>query len=186
MTGSAPPARARPTAHPGSYQRKKAFGHAVMGVSRLPIERSLPVLAEGSQPDVLFRLGPFRMPVIASSSLCSSDVGPARRPVDGAGVAWDLDEGLDQHGRGVVALGPVPGQALADDGEDVRAEVGDLDPGVGTNKNPTLWVSRLRFIIDSTRWPVRRSSRWGNGGCAATRFCRWSMMMGDSITFRSG
>ncbi len=33
------------------------------------IEGSLPVLAERSQPDVLFRLGSFRMPVIASSSL---------------------------------------------------------------------------------------------------------------------
>ena len=91
-------------------QEAKAFGHAVMGVSGSTIERSLPVLAEGSQPDVLFRLGSFRMPVIASSSLGGSDGDPARRLVDGAGVAWGLDEGLDEHGRGVVALGPVPGR----------------------------------------------------------------------------
>ena len=40
-----------------------------------------------------------------------------------------FDEGLDEHGRCVVALGPVQGQAPADEGEDVRAQVGDGDPG---------------------------------------------------------
>ena len=54
---------------------------------------------------------------------------PARCLVDGAGVARGLDEGLDEHGRGVVTLGPVVGQAPADEGEDVRTQVGDLDPG---------------------------------------------------------
>ena len=47
----------------------------------------------------------------------------------GAGVARRLDEGLDEHGRCVVALGPVLGQAAADEGEDVRAEIWDRDPG---------------------------------------------------------
>ena len=56
-------------------------------------------------------------------------MGPARCPVDGAGVAGCLDEGLDEHGGGVVAPGPVLGQATSDDGEDVGAEVGDFDPG---------------------------------------------------------
>ena len=109
-------------------QSGKAFVHAVMGVVDSTIECSLPVLSEGSQPDVLFGLGSFRMPVIASSSLGGSDGGPARCPVDGAGVARGLNEGFDEHGCCVVAVGPVPGQAAAHDGQDVRAEVGDLDP----------------------------------------------------------
>ncbi len=49
----------------------KAFGYAVMRVMDSTIERSLPVFAEGSQPDVLFRLCSFVIPVIASSSLCA-------------------------------------------------------------------------------------------------------------------
>ncbi len=36
---------------------------------------------------------------------------------------------LDEHGRGVVALGPVLGQSPAHEREDVRAQVGDRDPG---------------------------------------------------------
>ena len=101
----------------------KAFVHAVMGVVDSTIECSLPVLSEGSQPDVFFGLGSFCMPVIASSSLGGSDGDPARCPVDGAGVARGLDEGLDEHGGGVVALDPVLRQAPAHDGEDVGAEV---------------------------------------------------------------
>ena len=51
----------------------------------------------------------------------SAKVRPGRCLVDGAGEALGLDEGLDQHGRGVVALGPILGQLAADEGEDVRA-----------------------------------------------------------------
>ena len=39
-----------------------------------------------------------------------------------------FDEGLDEHGRGVVVLCPVLGQTPPDDGQDVRTEVGDDDP----------------------------------------------------------
>ncbi len=85
-----------------------------------------PILAiEGSEPDVLFRLVSFVVPVVASPALGCADAGPAGSLVDGTGVS----RGLDEHGGDVVALGPVCGQAAADDGEDVRAEVGDLDPG---------------------------------------------------------
>ena len=51
----------------------------------------------------------------------SVTVRPAGCLVDGVGKALGLDEGLDQHGRGVVALGPILGQLAADEGEDVRA-----------------------------------------------------------------
>ena len=55
-------------------------------------------------------------------------MNPPRCPVDGAGVARRLDEGLDEDGGRAIALGPVFGQAPADDGEEVGAEVGDPDP----------------------------------------------------------
>ena len=100
-----------------------------MGRVDSTIERSLPVFSEWSQPDVLFRLRAFRVPVVAPATLGGSDVGPARGLVDGAGVARGLDEGFDEHRGGVVALGPVLGQAPAHDGEDVRAQVVDIDPG---------------------------------------------------------
>ena len=51
----------------------------------------------------------------------SVKVRPGRCLVDGVGKALGLDEGLDQHGRGVVALGPILGQLAAGEGEDVRA-----------------------------------------------------------------
>ena len=95
----------------------------------LPIEGAPPIFLEGAEPDVLFRLSSFVMPVVAPASLGGPYMGPARGLVDGAGVARGLDEGLNEHRRDVVALGPVGGQAPAHDGEDVRAEVGDLDPG---------------------------------------------------------
>ena len=116
--------------------RSQVFGEAVDGGGWwrtlrliLAIEGAFPILSEGSEPDVLPGLVVLLMAIIAPAPLSRSDTGPARRPVDGAGVARGLDEGLDEHGRGVVAPGPVLGQAAAHDGEDVRAEVVDMDSG---------------------------------------------------------
>ena len=94
-----------------------------------PVESAPPVLSEGPEPDVFLGLVPSGVSVVSAPSLGGSDEGPAGRLVQGAGEARGLDEGLDEHGRGVVALGPVVGQLPADQGEDVRAQVGDRDPG---------------------------------------------------------
>ena len=94
-----------------------------------PVESSPPVLPEGSEPDVFLRLVPFGVPVVAAATLGGSDMGPSRGLVERAGEARGLDEGLDEHGRGVVVLGPVVGQLPAHEREDVRAQVGDRDPG---------------------------------------------------------
>ena len=94
-----------------------------------PIESAPPVLPQGSEPDVLLRLIPSGVSVVSAPSLGGSDESPSGRLVQGAGEARGLDEGLDEHGRGVVALGPVVGQLPADQREDVRAQVGDRDPG---------------------------------------------------------
>ena len=94
-----------------------------------PVESAPPVLPQGSEPDVLLRLIPSGVSVVSAPSLGGSDESPAGRLVQGAGEARGLDEGLDEHGRGVVALGPVVGQLPADQREDVRAQVGDRDPG---------------------------------------------------------
>ena len=118
----------RPTI-PHLERTVSTFVQGMVTAVDLTIERSLPVLTERSQPDVLFRLGSFRMAVIAFSSLGGSDVCPTGCRVDGAGVARGLDDGLDEHGRDVVALGPVPGQEAAHDGEDVRAEVRESTHG---------------------------------------------------------
>ena len=61
-------------------------------------------------------------------ALGGSEMDPSRGRVVGAGVARGLDESLDRHGRCVVALGSAQGQASADNGEDLRAEVWDGDP----------------------------------------------------------
>ena len=86
----------------------------------LAIEGAFPIPSQGPEPDILFRLVGLPVPVVAPAPLGGPDAGPAGGPVNGAGVARGLDEGLDEHGRGVVALGPVIGQAPADDGQDVR------------------------------------------------------------------
>ena len=62
-----------------------------------PVEGSLPVFSEGAKPDVLFRLGAFRVAVVSSPALGGSDTDPARCIVDGAGMARGFDEGLDEH-----------------------------------------------------------------------------------------
>ena len=78
---------------------------------------------------VFFRLVVFLVPIVASAPLGDADRCPSGGLVGGAGEAWGLDERLDQHGGCVVALGLVRRQLPADDGEDVRGEVGDRDPG---------------------------------------------------------
>ncbi len=79
------------------------------------------------------------MPVVAAPALGGPNAGPARRAVDGAGVS----RGLDEHGRDVVALGPVLGQAAAHEGEDVRAEVGATQ---GNIRNLGLSTTSGRFF----------------------------------------
>ena len=95
----------------------------------LAIEGAFPIPSQGPEPDIFFRLVGLPVAVVAPAPLGGPDAGPAGGPVNGAGVARGLDEGLDEHGRGVVALGPVLGQAAADEGQDVRTQVGDFDPG---------------------------------------------------------
>lgn len=65
---------------------------------------------------------------ITLAPLSRSHIDPARCLVDGADMARGLDEGLGQHRGGVVVVGPFPGQAPADQGENVWPEIGDLDP----------------------------------------------------------
>ena len=82
-----------------------------------PVEGSLPVFSEGAKPDVLFRLGAFRVAVVSSPALGGSDTDPARCIVDGAGMeserGWsgrealvtmmqtaDLGQGNDRSGPG--------------------------------------------------------------------------------------
>ena len=95
----------------------------------LTIEGAFPVPSQGPEPDILFRLVLLPVPVVVPAPLGGADMDPAGGPVDRAGVARGLYESLDEHGRGVVVLGPVLGQAPADEGQDVRAEIGDFDPG---------------------------------------------------------
>ena len=94
----------------------------------LAIEGAFPIPSQGPEPDILFRLVGLPVPVVAPAPLGGPDAGPAGGPVNGAGVARGLDEGLDEHGRGVVALGPVIGQALADEGQDAGCGI-DLPGG---------------------------------------------------------
>ena len=92
---------------------------------------------ERPEADVLSGLVVELVAVVAPSSLGGPDVSPARSSIDCAGVARGLDECFDEHGRGAVALGPIPGQEATHEGENVRAEVGDLDPGQDLNLRPS-------------------------------------------------
>ena len=93
-------------------------------------------------------------------------MGPAGGPVDGAGEARCLDEGLDEDGGGAVALGPVPGQAAADDGEDVRAEVGDGDPG--QDQEPRVVDHQRQVLLAQLRRPSDEGVAWGELPCRRT------------------
>ena len=95
----------------------------------LAVQPSFPVFAQRSKPDGLFRLVVFLVSVVASAPQGDSDLGPAGGLVGGAGEARGFHERFDQHGRGVVTLGPVFGQMPTHDGQDVRGQVGDSDPG---------------------------------------------------------
>ncbi len=77
------------------------------------------MLGEGTEPDILGGLAVLLGGVVAPASLGGADANPAGGPVDAAGEAGGFDEGLDEDGGGVVAAGPVAGQAAADEGEDV-------------------------------------------------------------------
>ena len=87
---------------------------AGMGRWILAIEGSFPVFSQGPEPYVLAGLVVELVPVVSAAPLGGADMDPARCLVDGAGVARGLDEGLDEHGSGAVALGPVVRQAPAD------------------------------------------------------------------------
>ncbi len=84
----------------------------ILGIfDEIPVEPSFPVFSWRAQPDVLFRLVVLSGRIVAAPSPGGANMDPSRGPVDGAGVARGLDEGFDEHGRGVVALGPVAGKA---------------------------------------------------------------------------
>ena len=117
----------------------------------LTIERAFPVPSQGPEPDILFRLVVLPVPVVVPAPLGGADMDPARCPVDRAGISRGLYESLDEHGRGVVALGPVVGQAPADDGEDVRAEIGYLDPG--QDEEPRIVDHQREVLLAQLRRP---------------------------------
>ena len=87
----------------------EAFCRAVDGRLILPIEGSFPIFStsRGGAPPTAFLRGRSQTslrglsnslsPVVAAAALGGSDMEPARSPVDGAGVARGLDEGLDEH-----------------------------------------------------------------------------------------
>ena len=109
--------------------RKRESTKGWRGSMMSAVESSPPVLAEGPEPVGFFRLAALPVSVVAPAPLGGPDVGPARCLVEGAGEARGLDEGLDEHGRGIAALGPILGQLPAHEREDMRAQVGDRDPG---------------------------------------------------------
>ena len=55
--------------------------------------------SEGAKPDVLFRLGAFRVAVVSSPALGGSDMDPARCIVDGAGMARGFVHWINPGGR---------------------------------------------------------------------------------------
>ena len=55
----------------------------------------MPIPSEGPEPDVFPDLVAEPVPVVASASLHSSGLYPARCLVDGVGVAQGLNEGLN-------------------------------------------------------------------------------------------
>ena len=132
----------------------------------LTIERAFPVSSQGLEPDILFRLVVLPVPVVAPAPLGGADMDPARCPVDRAGISRGLYERLDEHGRGVVALGPVVGQAPADEGEDVRTQVGDPDPG--RDQDPRVVDHEREVLLAQLRRPsdevVARGELPGGGG----------------------
>ena len=119
----------------------------------LTIERAFPVPSQGPEPDILFRLVVLPVPVVAPAPLGGADMDPARCSVDRPGISRGLYERLDEHGRGVVALGPVVGQASADDGEDVRTQVGYLDPG--QDEEPRIVDHQREVLLLQLRCPSR-------------------------------
>ena len=119
------------------------------------IEGPLPIPSERAQPDILFQLGAFHVSVVAHPSQGGGDMDPARCPVDASGVPRGLDEGLDEDGCLVVALGPVLGQAAADDCENVRAVVGDRDPD--QDQEPQVVDHQREVLLAQLRRPTASS-----------------------------
>ena len=154
------------------FEGKRSFrpwnqrGRFNMARRILTIERAFPVSSQGPEPDILFRLVVLPVPVVAPAPLGGADMDPARCPVDRAGISRGLYESLDEHGRGVVALGPVVGQAPADEGEDVRTQVGDPDPG--RDQEPRVVDHEREVLLAQLRRPsdevVARGELPGGGG----------------------
>ena len=134
-----------------SFRPWNQRGYFNMARRILTIERAFPVPSQGPEPDILFRLVVLPVPVVVPAPLGGADMDPARCPVDRAGISRGLYESLDEHGRGVVALGPVVGQAPADDGEDVRAEIGYLDPG--QDEEPRIVDHQREVLLAQLRRP---------------------------------
>ena len=113
----------------------------------LAIEAAFPVSSQGPEPDILFRLVELPVPVVAPAPLGGADMDPARCPVDRAGISRGLDECLDEHGRGVVALGPVLGQARRMMARMCEPRLGILTQG--RIRNLGLSTTRGRFLSRS-------------------------------------
>lgn len=69
------------------------------------------------------------------------------------------NEGLDEDGGDAIAFGPVLGQVPVDDGEYVRAEVGNLNPW--QDKEPRVFDHKEEVLLSQLGRPTGKAVERG-------------------------
>ena len=116
--------------------------------------------------------GQLPVPVVAPASLGGADIDPARCPVERAGISRGLYESLDEHGRGVVALGP-PGRTGCPRACRQKPRRPSRCPRPGGRSRRCAPARRAPRESDWPRpwWRSRRGAAPGAGASARSRTC---------------
>ena len=122
---------------------------------------------EGIEEDVFDGLEAEWGFVEFAAALGVADMKPVGGAVAGAAKALGVDEGFQEDGGEAVAAFPIVRELVSDASEDVRGEVGDVNPR--QDQEAGVVDHEVEVVLSLGRSPADEAVAWGDGPGGGTK-----------------